>query len=422
MANDKKTRAAIMEEPAEKANKQTYLTTGCTMLNLVVGGGMGLGIPTGIMVNLVGDKSSGKTFVANEIVAANHHRLNRGKKPNFVWHFDDSESGHTFDTKKLYGVDIRPEGRDLEDSTTVEEMDTNVGLFLRKVTDDQIGLYVVDSLDGLSDDEKEERAEARVTAAEKGKDLEQNATYGVAAPKYLSQEFFRTKVRQLRDRNVTLVIVSQVRENMDRLAFGKKYKRSGGKALDFYAHTCLWLANICKIEKNGRAVGVVVEAKAEKSKTGRPFRSCRFSLYFDYGIDNIGTNLDYLFDLRDKDGKLLKAAESVCWDGKEPKNLETLRAWLEREKLLDDARAAKKAQTGKANLSVDWILDWCAENPERLAALDAHFGTSLPREELIRKIEIDPAMVAELEQRVIAKWEAFEAEIATGRPGKYAEA
>ena len=57
--------------------------------------------------------------------------------------------------------------------------------------------------------------------------------------------------------------------------------------------------------------------KTEKSKTKRPFRECTFLVYFDYGIDDIGTSLDFLFDLRGKDGKLVKAAEKIEWDGKE---------------------------------------------------------------------------------------------------------
>ena len=49
----------------------------------------------------------------------------------------------------------------------------------------------------------------------------------------------------------------------------EKYSRSGGKAMDFYAHTVLWLATAKKIEKKENAVGVVVKAKTTKSKTNR---------------------------------------------------------------------------------------------------------------------------------------------------------
>ena len=418
--NAKKNRDALIDEP--QAHAPEYFSTGCTLLDLVLGGGMGMGFPAGVVLNLVGDKSSGKTFLANEIIAANHHRLNTAKKTRFVWHYDDSESGYTFNTRKLYGVEVRPADREMADSKTVEEMDTNAGVFLNTIKPEQVGMYVVDSLDGLSDDEKEERAEARVTAAEKGKELEQGDTYGTAAAKFLSQEFFRTKTSQFRERNASLIIVSQVRENLDKKAFGKKYKRAGGKAMDFYAHSCLWLTTIAKITKGDRVVGVLVEAKAEKSKTPRPFRSCQFTLYFDYGIDNIGTNLDFLFALRGDDGKLLKAAEAVCWDGKEPKNLETLRRWLDRESLAELARAEKKAETGKANLSVDWILEWAAREPERAAKLTEHFGTTESRDDLIRRIESDPKMRKALEARVVAKWEEAEAAVATNRPSKYGDA
>lgn len=415
---------AVLADPPEKTKPQ-YLRTGSTLLDLCIGGGVGLGIPAGVVVNLVGDKSSGKTFLANEIIAATHWELNQQKKDRFVWNFDDCESGHTFDTVGLYGVAIRPEkpeDKEIPDSTTIEEMDTNVGVFLRGIKPGQVGLYVVDSLDGLSDDEKEDRATERVDAAMKGKTIEQGGTYGVAAPKFLSQEFFKTKTAQFREKNSTLIIVSQVRENMERRAFGKKYKRAGGKALDFYAHTCLWLSTIRKIERAGRVVGVYVEAVAEKSKTPRPFRSVRFSLYFAYGIDDIGSNLDYLYDLRTESGELNKDAESICWDGTEPKNLETLRAWLERENLLETARADRKAEAGRANLSKEFILEWVDRDPERRARLDAHFGISESREALIERIGRDRALQNELERRVIAKWEAAEAAAVVARPSKYGSA
>lgn len=416
--------AKNIKQALAKPEKESipHLPTGCTLLNLCIGGGVGLGIPAGTVINIVGDKSSGKTFLANEIVAASHWAFNRETPDRFVWNFDDCESGHTFDTVGLYSVAIRPEhpeDKEIPDSSTIEEMDTNVGVFLRGVKPNQIGLYVVDSLDGLSDDEKEERSEERIDAAMKGKTIEQGGTYGVAAPKFLSQEFFKTKTAQFREKKSTLVIISQVRENMERRSFGKKYKRAGGKALDFYAHSCLWLSTICKIEQGGRVVGVYVEAVTEKSKTPRPFRSVRFSLYFSYGIDDIGSNLDYLYDLRTDRGELKKDADCICWDGTEEKNLENLKAWLERENLLDAARAERKREAGRANLSRDFIMEWADREPERRAKLDAHFGISESRDNLIVRIAESPELKSELERRVIAKWEAAEEAAVVARPSKY---
>src|SRR5581483_11451176 len=68
---------ASSPSPAPKANpflereEITFLTTGCTLLDCVIAGnsnGRG-GWPFGRMVNVVGDKSTGKTLLAEEAFA-----------------------------------------------------------------------------------------------------------------------------------------------------------------------------------------------------------------------------------------------------------------------------------------------------------------------------------------------------------------
>jgi len=102
-----------------------------------------------------------------------------------------------------------------------------------------------------------------------------------------------------------LVIVSQVRTNLDPFSF-EKYSRAGGKALDFYCHTVLWLANVNKILAKGIPIGITVKAKNTKSKTPRPYRECYLKLFFEYGLDDITTGIDYLYDFLTPKGQLIK--------------------------------------------------------------------------------------------------------------------
>lgn len=405
-----------MASPAPKSSPVRY-TTGLDLLDLVVGGGEGMGFPGGYIVNFVGDKSAGKTALSIEMLVANKVKWGKHFKPNH----DDAESGCTFDTQRMYGVELY-EDKPPRKSTTVEQMDANVGLWLEELGKKGRGIYVVDSLDGLSDEDKEERAESRKDQLEKGKTVKDDGTYGTGAAKFLSQEFFKTKAAAIQDHAALLVIVSQVRENLTAGMFGKKLKRSGGKALDFYSHTCLWLSTVRKIVRKvgdeSRVVGVVVEARTEKSKTPRPYRSCRFTFYFDYGLDNIGTNLDYLFDLRGEDGDLTKEANAVAWKGKAA-GLPEILEWLRKENLYEVAKAAKKEATGRAQLTVDWVGEWIRSDEDRKAKFEDEFGTSMTRDALIRLIESDENMQRELRERVIAKWEATEAAVASNRRPKY---
>ena len=110
------------------------------------------------------------------------------------------------------------------------------------------------------------------------------------------------------------MIISQVRENVEPMSF-EKYVRTGGKAMDFYAHTVLWLAMVNKVKAKGIVVGATIKAKTTKSKTPRPFREIYFDLKFDYGVDDIVTNLDYLFDFRTDKGELVKEQKHHGWKG-----------------------------------------------------------------------------------------------------------
>jgi RecA/RadA recombinase len=299
----------MSDTPVKNHVEQIRIGTGCTTLDLNVGGAAGaLGLPAGKIVNIVGDSSSFKTFLCCEIIASAYHKY--GKR--LRWVYDDCESGFTFNTTELYGFEIIPEDKG-NSSQTVQEMSGNVRKFISSLKKDEFGIYVVDSLDGLSSEEIEQIAKDRQSAFEKGKEYKKGS-YQMESAKFLSQEFFRTLTDDIQNKNVLLIFVSQIRHNIDVTSF-QKWTRAGGKALDFYAYCCLWLKNIKKIIHVGKTVGVVVEAESKKLKAPRPFRVSRFVAYFDYGIDDIGTNLDFLFDLRGKKGELLKSATSIEWEG-----------------------------------------------------------------------------------------------------------
>lgn len=413
-----------MAEPKPTTNQSIYFSFGCTLFDLMVGGAPGvMGLPAGAIVNLIGDKSAGKSFLKNECIAANHHSR-KGK--GFRWFSDDTETGDTFDTTSLYGINIRPEARKIgtrsvEDSATVEELDAKISLFLESLKDDECGIYAVDSLDGLSDANRESMQTARANQLKQGVEVKDKGDYGMQIAKFLSQHFFKGQHQAIKYKNAMLIIVSQIRDNPEATMFGQKWEVSGGKAMEFYCHTRVFLSTVHKIEHAGRVVGVVVEAKTIKSKTPRPFRKCRFTFYFEYGLDDIGSNLDYVFDLRDpKNGALLpEANKSIAWDGKVARNLDNIREWLISAGLADKARADKKAETGNANLSLDWFSKWLESDPAIQAQYISHFGQVYSRDELISKIEADPSMREELRQRTIAKWEAEESAASISRKKKY---
>ena len=395
---------------------------GCDLLDLAVGGDKGvLGMPYGMVLNIIGDKSAGKTFLKNEIIAAAYHKHHEG----VAWFSDDTESGDTFDTSYLYGVNIHPADQKIgnkvvQDSETIEQMDAHVSMFLENLMPGTLGIYAVDSLDGLADASRLEMESKRLNQAKQNLEVKDPGDYGAQIATFLSQQFFRTKHSKLEKANCSLIIVSQIREKFGGMGYGPSWEVSCGKALEFYSHTRIFLRTIKQIKRGGDIVGAYVEASCIKSKTPRPYRKVRYTVYFDYGIDNIGSNLDYLYNLRDDKGELTKAADNIPWDGKASKNLETLTQWLKDNSLTDDCRAAKKAAGKGSTLSVQWITDWAAEDPARSELFNKTFGVTYTREELIDLCDRDKDMAAALTKKVQAKWEAHEDEIKTKRAGKYA--
>ena len=395
---------------------------GCDLLDLAVGGDKGvLGMPYGMVLNIIGDKSAGKTFLKNEIIAAAYHKHHEG----VAWFSDDTESGDTFDTSYLYGVNIHPADQKIgnkvvQDSETIEQMDAHVSMFLENLMPGTLGIYAVDSLDGLADASRLEMESKRLNQAKQNLEVKDPGDYGAQIAKFLSQQFFRTKHSKLEKANCSLIIVSQIRDKFGGMGYGPNWEVSCGKALEFYSHTRIFLRTIKQIKRGGDIVGAYVEASFIKSKTPRPYRKVRYTVYFDYGIDNIGSNLDYLYNLRDEKGDLTKSADNIPWDGKAAKNLETLTQWLKDNNLTDDCRAAKKAAGKGSTLSVQWITDWAAEEPARSELFNKTFGVTYTREELIDLCDRDKDMAAALTKKVQAKWEAHEDEIKTKRVGKYA--
>jgi len=411
-----------------KKNKTVYFSTGCEVLDMVVGGAADVyGFPSGKFINIVGDKSAGKTFLANEIIAAAYHRY--GSK-NFRWMYDDCESGYSFDTKSMYGVDIIT--KDSTRSETIEQAFCNISDFAESLTKGQFGVYVLDSLDGLSSIEAEKQATARIKAHKANKEYNEGS-YNMGKPRYLSREFFPQLCSVIQDKNILVIIISQVRENIDMFSF-EKYKRNGGKALDFYAHTVLWLATMKKIQKKGRSVGVVVKAKVTKSKTPRPFRECLFSLLFDYGLDNIGTCLDFLFDLRTDKGELTPASKAISWGAEgagEKPNVAKVKKWIS-TKTVSVSKGNSKTKEINAlehfknlyeRVNLENMLDFIEKETELKKEYQKEFGAAgggvFNRDNLIKFIEESPDNNEKMIEAARSKWEGIEADIRTSRKKRY---
>lgn len=424
-----KVKAALTDTGSREVR---YMRTGTTLVDLVLAGKKGeLGLIQGTIFSLIGDPNAGKTAFINDMLAYCIHTY--GKK--FKWFKDTVENGDTYDseeTMETYGVDLSAAPKvgnyTFRRSHTVEDMDAQVGLFLNSLQPDELAVYSVDSVDGLSSAAKEAEAKARQDKLKKGEAVVDKGTYGAEIPKFLSQSFFKTKAGPCEQKNLTMILVNQKHPNLDIMS-KKDFKVSGGVTQEYYWSNQLHIKAVKQITKNGVPVGFLVEAKSLKSRNKRPGRKCYYTFYPEYGIDNIGSNIDYLYDLINFDNPNLAKYSFIdkplVWSDRADApevTLDGVKAWLEGKGWLEQCRDYARAKNGKANLSVSLMLEFASTVPEIREAMEAEFGRIYTKDELIRAIENDRDMEAELERRVIAKWERIEDEAnpVAGRRRKFA--
>ena len=425
MKNEKLEKAMTEKEPSLPPAK--YIRTGCDMLDILLGGKKDTyGIQAGTILAIWGDSGSGKSFVINEMIAANHYR----DPEHFRWLDSDGENGNKFDCKKLYGFEMSSEGKKISGfakdektgkkkpveitfhhSTTVQEMDAHLSLFLSGLKEGEYAIYAQDSLDSINDAGAEEFVQERLTKMVAGKEVVNKGSYNMGKQKFLSA-FFANHVDELERKNCLLILTSQYRSNISSIIPNQKTV-SGGMAVKYYCHTILDLAVVKKIEVEGRWIGSVVRARTKnKSRTERPGREVYYVVYFTRGIDNVGSNIDYLYGLRSDKGEL--KCDEVCWGGEVP-TLENVPAWLEETGRLEEYRSFAYKAVGRRTVNLDVVYQWAKEGvpaegiaPACPEDYDKKFGRKMSRDELRKLCEESQEARKTLRQLVIEKWEAEE--------------
>lgn len=312
---------AIPKAPPQTDFKRiNFIPSGSHMLDLVLGGGYA----GGRVVNVVGDRSAGKTALLVEACASFVKYVGSVEDTRYV------EAESAFDESYADTIGMPRGLKTSSGIDTVEDFYNDLSTFLKEHPKGP-SLYGLDSLDALSD------------AAEMDRELDKGS-YGASKARMLSQ-VFRRIIRPLEDANCTLFVISQVRENIG-VTFGDKYSRSGGKALDFYASQILWLAHKKRLSRtvkgSERVIGTEVRAWTKKNKVAPPFREADITILFNYGMDDEETMLSWL--------ESNKATDGLGADPKEIRSaLAKARRNQERDVVNDIASELKSACTARWN-------------------------------------------------------------------------
>ena len=280
---------------SKRIKRSDLLSTGSTLLNLACSGNPYGGFLCGKYYLLVGDSTSGKTFLSMSCFAE-ACRSRRFHKYRLV--YDNAEDGMLLDVAGLFGkttaVRVEPPARDEDNnpiySRTVEDFYYHVD---DAVQDGSPFVYVLDSMDALYSEEDSTKFQQQKAAHKQGR--ETTGSYGTAKAKANSAGIRRI-LSGLSKTGSILIVVSQTRDN---LGFGFERKtRSGGKALRFYSTVEIWssVSGVVKktIRGKARKIGTKIKLQIKKNRTTGKLHEVETLIYPSYGIDDIGSCIDYL--------------------------------------------------------------------------------------------------------------------------------
>lgn len=309
------------------------LSSGSSLLNLICTDDVRWAFKPGHMYYWVGDSSSGKTWTALTILA--EATLKRHYEDYLLIH-DDVEYGAGMSISHYFGQKLAER---IQTPTTVGSSKTVQDFYrnIRKLQKDgKKFIYILDSQDALDSEEAEEKFEEQAAAAKKGKKVA--GSYGDGKPKYHSQNIRRV-VGALPETGSILIILNQTRDNLKSPYGGST--ASGGKALKFYS----WIKLQSKVRekikrtKNGKErtigihSGIFLDKNRETGKHGAD-REVKVPIYFSHGIDDTGAMVDFLLEY----GVFTKSKSSIVAG---PLEMEGLRENLI-EKIEEDPAHTKK--------------------------------------------------------------------------------
>jgi recombination protein RecA len=252
---------AIMRFGDARKTNVDAISTGCLSLDMATGIG---GVPRGRIIEIYGPESSGKTTLAQHIVA-------EVQKTGGIAAFVDAEHALDPDYAVKIGVNIKDMLLSQPDSgeQALEIVET-------LVRSNAVDVIVVDS----------------VAALVPQKEIEGDmGDQHMGLQARLMSQALRKLTAAIGNTKTVVIFINQIRNKIG-VFFGNPETTTGGNALKFYSSIRIEIRRAAQIKQGEKIIGNRVKVKIVKNKVAAPFRTCEFDIMYNEGISVAGDLVD----------------------------------------------------------------------------------------------------------------------------------